>query len=192
MQRAFDVAAASVGLLVLAPVFAVLAVAVKIDSRGPVFYRATRVGRHGMPFCLLKYRTMLANADQLGPGITTARDNRITNVGGFLRRTKLDELPQLVNVIRGDMALVGPRPEDPRYVALYSPEQVAVLGQRPGITSPASLRFRDEALALSGEDWERVYVEQIMPEKLKIELEYMRSRTFLTDIQIIARTVFGR
>ncbi len=125
-----------------------------------------------------------------GPGITVAGDARITRVGAFLRKYKLDELPQLVNVVRGEMSLVGPRPEDPRYVALYTPQQRGVLKVRPGITSPASLAYYDESTLLTGENWERRYVEEIMPAKLAIELEYLRHSTLLSDLSLIIKTVF--
>jgi lipopolysaccharide/colanic/teichoic acid biosynthesis glycosyltransferase len=127
LKRGFDVVASGVGLVVLSPLFFVITIAVRLNSRGPVFYRARRVGRHGKEFLLYKFRSMITDADQIGPGITSAQDNRITSVGRFLRRTKLDELPQLINVVRGEMSLVGPRPEDPRYVELYTPEQREVL-----------------------------------------------------------------
>ena len=192
LTRVFDLVAAGAGLLVLSPLFAVLALVVKITSPGPVFYRAVRVGRHGENFRALKFRSMVAGADRVGPGITRAGDPRITPVGGFLRRTKLDELPQLINVVKGDMSLVGPRPEDPRYVALYSPQQRQVLAARPGITSPASLQFRNEAETLAGPGWEKLYVDEIMPRKLQIELEYLQRRTLLTDLGVIWRTVLSR
>lgn len=134
---------------------------------------------------------MVVGADKLGPGITTAQDPRVTPIGRFMRRTKLDELPQLVNVLKGEMSLVGPRPEDPRYVALYTPTQRQVLSVRPGITSPASLQFRNEAEALKGAGWEAVYINELMPAKLQIELDYLQRRTLLTDLRIILQTVLG-
>ncbi len=187
-KRAFDVFLSAVGLLPLSPVFLVIAIAIRLDSPGPVFYRATRVGRDGKLFKLYKFRTMVADADKIGPGITTAGDPRVTRVGRFLRRTKLDEFPQLINVLKGEMSLVGPRPEDPRYVALYTPEQREVLRVRPGITSPASLRFRYEEGLLEGKNWEEYYIEEILPTKLAIDLEYVHTYNLLHDLIILFRT----
>jgi lipopolysaccharide/colanic/teichoic acid biosynthesis glycosyltransferase len=192
LKRGFDVVASGAGLVVLSPLFFVIAIAVRLNSRGPVFYRARRVGRHGKEFLLYKFRSMITDADQIGPGITSAQDNRITSVGRFLRRTKLDELPQLINVLRGEMSLVGPRPEDPRYVELYTPEQREILRYRPGITSMASFRYRNEEQRLSGDDWERTYVDQVMPAKLAIDLEYARRANLFTDIWLILRTIISR
>jgi lipopolysaccharide/colanic/teichoic acid biosynthesis glycosyltransferase len=187
-MRVFEAIASGVGLALLLPAFAAIAAAIKFTSPGPVLHKAQRVGKDGVPFRLYKFRTMAAGADRAGPGITVAGDPRITPVGSFLRRTKLDELPQLINVLRGEMSLVGPRPEDPRYVALYTPEQRSVLQARPGITSPASLRYRDESALLAGDDWERVYVERIMPDKLRIEMDYLARRTLRSDLAILLET----
>jgi lipopolysaccharide/colanic/teichoic acid biosynthesis glycosyltransferase len=192
LKRGFDVVASGVGLIVLSPLFFVIAIAVRFNSKGLVFYRARRVGRYGNQFLLYKFRSMITDADQIGPGITSAQDNRITSVGRFLRRTKLDELPQLINVLRGEMSLVGPRPEDPRYVELYTPEQREILRYRPGITSMASFRYRNEEQRLSGDDWERTYVDQVMPAKLAIDLEYARRANLFTDIWLILRTIISR
>lgn len=188
-KRLFDISASLVGLLILAPVMAVAALAICLDSPGPALYRAVRVGQGGREFRLLKFRTMVSGADRKGPGITTAADPRVTRVGRVLRRAKLDELPQLVNVLLGDMSLVGPRPEDPRYVTLYSPEQRRVLAVRPGVTSPASIRYRNEAALLDGPDWEARYVSEIMPSKLAAELEYIEARSFWKDLAILLRTL---
>ena len=177
------------GLLVLAPLFLMVSVLIKLDSPGAVLYRSTRVGRDGRPFTLYKFRSMVAGAALCGPAITADQDTRVTRIGRMLRRTKIDELPQLVNVLLGDMSLVGPRPEDPRYVALYSPEQRAVLAARPGITSPASLRYRSEEGLLTGEDWEDLYVRRILPAKLAIDLDYLRRRTVWSDFGVILATV---
>ena len=188
-MRIIDVIASGLGLLILSPLLLVLALLVKLTSPGPAFYRAARVGKDWHPFRLYKFRTMVSGADRTGPGITTADDTRITHLGRFLRKTKLDELPQLINVLRGEMSLVGPRPEDPRYVAFYSPAQRQVLAARPGITSAASLAFRDEASILQGSDWHRTYVERILPQKLAIDLAYLQRRTILSDLVLIFRTV---
>lgn len=189
LKRLFDIAASGLGLILLSPLLLVLALAVKLGSSGPIFYRANRVGRYGKHFKLLKFRSMVINADQIGPAVTRAADPRITRVGRFLRRTKLDELPQLMNVLRGEMSLVGPRPEDPRYVALYTDEQRQVLNVRPGITSPASVAYRNEEAMLVGDDWEKHYVEQIMPVKLAVDLEYARNASLWRDVRVILGTL---
>lgn len=190
-RRMLDIAAATGGLVLLSPLLLLIAVLVKWDSPGPILFLGERVGRHGRPFHLFKFRTMVAGAARSGPGITAHGDPRVTRVGRFLRRTKLDELPQLLNVLKGDMSLVGPRPEDPRYVALYTAAQQRVLDVRPGMTSPASVRFRDEEDLLQGEDWERVYREEIMAAKLQIELDYLEHRSVWRDVAVIAETVLA-
>ncbi|MEX0599326.1 MAG: sugar transferase [Rhodothermales bacterium] len=187
-KRLFDVAAASVGLALLSPLFALIACGIKLHDGGPVFYRGIRIGRHGAPFKIIKFRTMVADADRSGPRITTSADPRVTALGHLLRQFKVDELPQLVNVIRGEMSLVGPRPEDPRYVAEYSPDERRILDVRPGMTSAASLEFRDEACLLSGPDWERTYRAEILPRKLQTDLHYAAHRTLRSDVALIART----
>jgi lipopolysaccharide/colanic/teichoic acid biosynthesis glycosyltransferase len=188
VKRLFDVLVSAAALLLLSPLFLGVAIAIKLSSPGPIFYRAVRVGRHGVPFKLYKFRSMVVNADKIGAGITTAHDPRITPVGRFLRRTKLDELPQLINVLRGEMSLVGPRPEDPRYVALYTEEQRRVLRARPGMTSLASVRYRNEQALLSGDDWETRYIQQIMPDKLAIDLQYIERATLLSDLGVLWQT----
>jgi len=187
MRRLLDLAASASGLVLLSPLFAVLAVAVKASSPGPVFHRGERIGRGGKPFTLYKFRSMCVGDG--GPAITRAGDPRVTAVGRFLRRTKLDELPQLINIVTGDMSLVGPRPEAPRYVEMYDDEQRRILSVRPGITSPASLEYRSEEEQLVGPDWERLYVGTIMPAKLRIDLEYLDRRTLASDLRVIARTI---
>ncbi|HKS22076.1 MAG TPA: sugar transferase [Thermoanaerobaculia bacterium] len=187
MRRLLDVAASVAGLIVLSPLLVAVAIAVKLSSRGPVLHRGERVGRGGALFTLYKFRSMRVGA--AGPAITAANDARVTAVGRFLRRTKLDELPQLINVLRGDMSLVGPRPEAPRYVALYDAEQRRILDARPGMTSPASLQYRDEEAQLVGEEWERHYIETIMPAKLRIDLDYLGRRTVVSDLRVIAGTI---
>ncbi|MBN1812155.1 MAG: sugar transferase [Anaerolineae bacterium] len=190
LKRAFDLAVTLAGLIVLAPFFVVVALLIKCDSRGPIFYLGDRIGQHGRPFKILKFRSMIVNADRQGPAITYGDDPRITRVGGFLRRTKLDELPQLWNVLRGEMSLVGPRPEAPCYVALYTPEQRQVLTVRPGITGPTQLIYRDEEEWLSPGTWELDYVNILMPQKLALDLEYVRQQSFTLDVQIVARTIW--
>lgn len=189
LKRLFDILASSSGLVVLSPVLVALGVIVKLSSPGPVFYRATRVGRGGRYFELLKFRSMVVNADKIGPAVTGASDPRIIPVGRFLRRTKLDELPQLINVLRGDMSVVGPRPEDPRYVALYTDEQRQVLNVRPGITGPASVAYRNEEALLTGADWEQHYINSVMPAKLTIDLKYACNPSLWRDLRIIGNTM---
>ena len=188
-MRLVDILAAAIGLVVLSPLWLLIAILIRIDSKGAVFYTATRVGRDGQLFRLYKFRSMVVDADKQGPGITTSGDRRVTRMGAFLRRTKLDELPQLWNVLKGDMSLVGPRPEDPRYVALYTAEQRAVLQVRPGITSAASLTYRHEEQMLRGSDWEATYCAEVMPTKIAIDLEYLARRTLFSDLRLIGQTV---
>ena len=188
-KRLFDAVAAGAGLALLSPVLLGIALAVRTHDGGPVLYRARRVGKDGQEFRLLKFRTMTPNADGTGPAVTRQGDVRVTRLGRFLRRTKLDELPQLLNVLQGDMSLVGPRPEDPRYVALYTPEQRQVLSVRPGITSAASLEYREEEALLVGPNWEKEYREKVMPDKIAIDLAYIRGRSFWSDLRLIARTI---
>lgn len=189
LKQTFDTTMAALGLLALLPLFVVVAVLIKLEDGGPVFYKAKRVGLNGKLFPLYKFRSMRVDADRMGPGITTSGDPRITRIGAWVRRTKVDELPQLLNVIAGDMSLVGPRPEDPRYVALYTPEQRQILQVRPGITSAASLAYRHEEQMLSGPNWQDTYINEVMPAKLAIDLEYLARRNLLTDLTLILRTI---
>lgn len=190
-KRIFDLLVSALGLIILSPIFALIALLIRLTSPGPVFYRARRVGQGGREFTLYKFRSMVADADRRGPGITAAGDPRVTSIGRVLRRTKLDELPQLWNVLRGDMSLVGPRPEDPRYVALYTPAQRRVLDVRPGITSLASIEYRNEEAVLHGPDWEQRYIHEVMPAKLAIDLRYVQRATLFTDLLIILRTLLA-
>ena len=191
IKRAFDIAFSATALLLLAPLLAVIALWVRRDSPGPVIYRQERVGRYGQLFRIYKFRTMRVGADAAGPQITVGADARITRAGQFLRRTKLDELPQFANVLCGDMSVVGPRPEVPRYVALYPTEVAAqVLSVRPGITDRAAIEFRDEAALLAeAADLERVYVERVMPVKQRYYLDYVAQRTLIGDLRILFDTV---
>ena len=190
-KRIFDVVLAALGLCVLMPLLAVIAVLIKRDSPGPVFFRQERVGRYGRLFRIHKFRTMVADAPLRGPPITVGDDPRITGVGAWLRRSRLDELPQLLDVLKGDMSLVGPRPEVPKYVELYPSElREAVLSLRPGITDPSSLEFLDEAQLLAGaRDPEREYREVILPAKLRASALYARRATLGTDLLLLLRTV---
>ncbi len=192
MKRLFDIVAASCGLLVLSPVFLLLAVWIKADSRGPVFYRQSRVGRGNRDFWLYKFRSMRVGADRAGLITVGGRDPRVTASGYYIRKYKLDELPQLINVLRGDMSIVGPRPEVRRYVDLYTPEQMHVLDVRPGITDLASIRYRNESELLArAEDPDRYYVEVVMQDKLRINLEYVANHSFVYDMRLIFKTFWA-
>jgi lipopolysaccharide/colanic/teichoic acid biosynthesis glycosyltransferase len=190
VKRVIDLVGAAFGLLVLSPVLLVVAVLIELEDRGPIFYKGVRVGRDGKPFRMVKFRTMVVNADRLG-GLSTADDDpRITRIGKRLRSLKLDELPQLFNVVRGNMSLVGPRPEVPQEVARYTEEERELLSVRPGITDWASVRFRDEGAILKGStDPHETYLRVIRPEKMRLGLEYVRDRSLETDMRILAATL---
>ncbi|MBB3282890.1 Sugar transferase involved in LPS biosynthesis (colanic, teichoic acid) [Mitsuaria sp. PDC51] len=190
-KRLFDIVCAGIGLLLLSPLLLAVAVWVKLDSPGPVMFRQERVGRFGATFRIHKFRTMRVDAPRLGPQITIGDDARITRSGRWLRASKVDELPQLWDVLRGAMSLVGPRPEVPRYVALYPAElRELVLSVRPGITDPASLSFRNESELLArAEDPEREYVEVVMPMKLRLAADYVRNASLGGDIRLILATL---
>lgn len=192
MKRLFDIFASGLGLICLSPLFSVLAVWIKCDSKGPVFYRQVRVGKDNRDFRIFKFRSMRPDSDK-GRLITVGgHDPRVTRSGYYIRKYKLDELPQLINVFIGDMSLVGPRPEVRKYVDMYSPEQMRVLDVRPGITSLASLRYRNENEVLAmAEDPDKAYVEQVMPDKLRIDLEYVEKASLWTDIRLILSTLKG-
>jgi lipopolysaccharide/colanic/teichoic acid biosynthesis glycosyltransferase len=188
--RAFDLFWSIAGLAVLSPLFLLVGALVKLADGGPVFYRQERIGRGGVPFRILKFRTMRTDADRVGTLITVGRDPRITPVGAFLRRWKIDELPQLVNVVRGEMGLVGPRPEVPRYVALYTPDQARVLRLRPGVTDVASIAYRYENDLLQGcPDPEAFYVQRILPDKIRINLEYAARASVWSNFKVILATL---
>ena len=179
-----------VGLLLLLPVFGIVGILIKLDSTGPVFFRQLRVGRHGKPFRIFKFRSMVVDADRLGGPSTAADDRRITRTGRWIRRFNLDELPQLINVLRGEMSIVGPRPEVPEYVALFNEEEKEILSVRPGITDWATLWIRDEGRLLAGsEDPERTYLEKIWPEKHRLALEYVRRQSLAVDFDIMVKTL---
>ena len=189
IKRGFDVMVATIALVSVAPLLALAALMVKLSSRGPVLYRGTRVGLNGQLFSMLKFRTMVVDAESLGGSATAADDPRITRLGKFLRRYKLDELPQFFNVLAGDMSLVGPRPEVQKYVNLYSPEEKAILTVRPGITDWASIWNSNEAAVLEGSrDPERAYEELIRPTKLALQLLYVRNHSFFVDLTILLHT----
>lgn len=176
-------------LILFSPLLLLVAVAIKASSRGPVIYRATRMGKNGGTFTLYKFRTMHVSEQDAGSPLTAHNDPRVTKLGRILRWTKIDELPQLLNVMKSDMAFVGPRPEDPRFRKLYEEKYPEVLQALPGITSPASVQFRHEERWLSGGDAEGEYVRSILPSKLEIESKYLENRTFWSDVKICLKTV---
>lgn len=186
-KRIFDVVVALGGLIILAPVFSAIAVLIKLDSPGSVFFKGRRIGRDGKLFHMVKFRSMVSDADKKGATITCGDDPRVTRVGRVLRKTKLDELPSLINVLKGEMSLVGPRPESPNWVERYTPKQREVLTVRPGITGLAQIKYRDEESLLSTATLETEYP-RIMEDKLSIDLEYVENRTFLQDISILLQT----
>ena len=189
MKRLFDITASGLGLLVLSPLFLILAVWIKLDSPGPVFYRQVRVGRGNKDFRLFKFRSMRVGSDKKGLITVGGHDPRVTRSGYYIRKYKLDELPQLINVFIGDMSLVGPRPEVRKYVDLYTPEQLHVLDVRPGITDMASIRYRNEnELLEQAADPEQYYRDVVMQDKLCINLEYIADHSFIKDLKIIFMT----
>jgi len=190
VKRIFDFICSTLGLIVLSPVLLAIAIKIKTGSDGPVFFRQIRVGENNEEFEILKFRTMVVDAEKLGRQITVGNDNRITKIGAFLRKYKLDELPQLINVFKGDMSLVGPRPEVPRYVKLYNETQRKVLEVKPGITDLASIRYRDENDLLGeAENPDDFYINTIMPDKLALNLEYINNNNIFVDIYIILKTI---
>lgn len=189
MKRLFDIIASGLGLLVLSPLFFILAIWIKLDSKGPVFYRQVRVGKDNKDFLIFKFRSMRVGSDKGSLVTIGGRDPRITRSGYIIRKLKLDELPQLINVFVGDMSLVGPRPEVRHYVNYWTPEQMHVLDVRPGITDPASIKFRNEnELMEQADDPEDYYINVIMQEKLKLYLDYVEHHSFLGDIGLIFKT----
>lgn len=189
-KRATDIVLSACALAVLWPLLLLIALAIWIDDPGPVFYRQVRVGRNGKTFRIFKFRSMVMDADKKGLAITVGRDSRITRVGAVLRKTKLDELAQLLNVFLGQMSFVGPRPEVPKYVELYTPYQRQVLLVRPGITDYASIAYRNENDLLAGApNPETMYIEQIMPDKIELNMKYLREISPLADIRLILKTI---
>ena len=189
MKRIFDIVASGIGLILLSPLFVILAIWIKCESIGPVFYKQVRVGRNNMDFQLFKFRSMRVGSDKKGLITVGGHDPRITRSGYYIRKYKLDEFPQLINVFKGDMSLVGPRPEVRKYVDMYTEEQMHVLDVRPGITDLASIRYRNENELLERvNDPDKYYVEVIMPDKLRINLEYVARHSFTFDIRLIFQT----
>jgi lipopolysaccharide/colanic/teichoic acid biosynthesis glycosyltransferase len=190
IKRLFDILFALFGLLILLPVFVFVISWIKLDSKGPTFFKQQRIGKGQQPFTILKFRTMVVDAELMGKQITVGHDPRITRSGQLLRKYKIDELPQLINVLLGQMSFVGPRPEVPYYVGYYNEQQKAVLSIRPGITDWASIKYRDEnSLLSSAEQPEKLYIEKIMPDKLDINLQYLQNASLRKDMQIIMQTL---
>lgn len=192
MKRIFDIISAVLALIISLPLLVLTGLSKKIEDGGPFFYQQVRLGLDRKHFLLYKFRSMVMGADRKGPLVTSDGDVRITRIGGFLRRSKLDELPQLINVVKGDMSIVGPRPEAPRYIEHYLPEWERVFSVRPGITDLATLQFRDEQRVLAyAKDKEKAYIEIVMPMKMKLALYYVNNRSFWLDLKIIALTFWG-
>ncbi len=191
MKRLFDIFLAFIGLFLLFPLLAVVAILVKLDSRGPAFFQQERVGRNFRPFRILKFRSMAADAENNGPQITVSGDKRVTTMGKVLRKYKIDELPQLINILRGEMSFVGPRPEVRKYIELYKQDYEKLLEMRPGITDPASIKYSKEENVLSlSKNWEEDYIEKILPEKIRISLQYVDKHNILIDTRLIFKTIF--
>jgi lipopolysaccharide/colanic/teichoic acid biosynthesis glycosyltransferase len=189
-KRVFDLVSSLVMLVVLLPLFLVITIWILLDSRGGIFYKQIRVGKDGKEFTLLKFRSMTVGADKQGL-ITIGNDNRVTRSGRFIRKTKIDEFPQLINIIKGDMSVVGPRPEVPKYVSLYTEEQKKVLSIRPGLTDLASLKYFDEQKLLGeSDDPEKTYRNEIMPKKLDLNLQYLAQQSLFLDFKLIFSTIF--
>jgi lipopolysaccharide/colanic/teichoic acid biosynthesis glycosyltransferase len=189
MKRALDIVCSALGLLLLLPAFALVALLIKLDSGGPVLFVQKRVGKDFMPFDLYKFRSMTVDAPRTGPAITAGRDVRVTRVGKAIRKSKIDELPQLINVLKGDMSLVGPRPEVPRYVELFRDDYREVLSVRPGITDYASIRFRDEEAVLATyPEPEQGYIREVLPQKIRLAKLYINERSLWLDLKLLVRT----
>ncbi|MCU9810322.1 sugar transferase [Paraclostridium sp. AKS81] len=189
-KRIFDIGASFFGLVILSPILLLIAIFIKIDSKGPVFFKQQRVGKNKKVFEIYKFRTMVTDAEKIGKQITIGNDSRITNVGKFIRKCKLDELPQLLNVLRGEMSLVGPRPEVPRYVDLYDEYQEQILLVKPGITDYASIEFRNENEILGGSiNPEKTYISEVMPVKIDLNLKYIKKISLIEDIHLILKTI---
>ena len=192
LKRCFDVVVSAIMLLILAPVFLVLAIAIKLDSPGPVFYRQVRVTQYGKEFRIFKFRSMVSDADKRGSLVTVSGDSRITRVGHFIRNCRLDELCQLIDIFRGTMTFVGTRPEVPKYVAAYTPEMMATLLLPAGVTSQASILYKDEAELLdAAEDVDAVYIRDVLPGKMKYNLDALKNFSFFSDIATMFQTVFA-
>jgi len=191
MKRTFDIVVAALGLIVLSPLLLFVALLIKLDSHGPILFKQERIGKEFRPFLIYKFRTMVENASKTGGAITYGNDSRITRAGRLLRKIKLDELPQLINVLKGDMSFVGPRPEVRQYVELFRGEYMEILTIRPGITDLASLKYRDEASLLGkAANPEEEYVSHVLPDKIRLAKDYLRHSSFLFDLGVIGKTLF--
>src|SRR3990172_3762726 len=189
IKRSFDIAVSAIGLALCSPLFLVVAALIKWDSKGPVFFRQERMGKNFRPFYIYKFRSMVRDAPEKGAMISVTNDSRITRVGNVLRKTKIDELPQLINVLKGEMSLVGPRPEVPKYVQLFRIDYEEILRVPPGLTDLASLKYRDEAAILAqSENPEEAYLKRVLPDKIKLAKECIRRSSFLFDLSLILRT----
>jgi lipopolysaccharide/colanic/teichoic acid biosynthesis glycosyltransferase len=190
MKRSFDLIAAGTGLLLLAPVFVLIAAMIKLTSRGPVFYRGVRIGLKGRPFCIFKFRSMIPDAELKGSTATARNDPRITRIGRWLRKWKLDELPQLLNVMRGEMSIVGPRPEVEEHVACYNAYERIILSVKPGITDEASIHFRNLGDLLDSDDPNTLFIQKYRDEKNRLRVRYVQTQTFLGDLRLVFRSIF--
>ena len=193
LKRSFDILISLIALTLLAPLFFICAIVIKLTSQGPVLYKGKRVGKGGDIFLIHKFRSMVVNADQIGTDLTPRGDPRVTKIGSFLRKTKMDELPQIIDVLKGNMSLVGPRPESPLYAKYYNESQKQVLDVRPGIVGVTQLKYhRYEELVLKDkEDPDAYYVQELMPKKLEMDLDYIENRSFLLDIKILLKTLLA-
>lgn len=190
LKRLFDIIFSLIGLIASAPLFLIISALIKLESRGPIFYRGIRIGRFGKHFKMFKFRTMVVNADKIGGACTADDDFRLTKIGRFIRKYKIDELPQFINALKGEMSFVGPRPEVPFYVNMFSEKEKAILSVKPGITDWASLWNPDEGAILAWSvDPEKTYMEKIRPEKLRLQLKYVRERSFWVDLKILIQTL---
>ncbi len=188
-KRIFDVISSLIGLVILFPMLILVGIMIKIESTGPIFYRGTRIGLHGKPFRIYKFRSMLVNAERIGSTATAHNDPRVTKIGAFIRKYKIDELPQLVNVLKGEMSLVGPRPEVEEHTAVYNDEEKIILTVVPGITDYSSIRFRNLNELLGNENANQVFIEKYRDEKNKLRIEYVKKRSFVEDLKIILKTI---
>lgn len=192
LKRLFDIIVSSLGIIILSPFLLLTALIIKLDSKGPVFFKQIRVGKDEKQFKIYKFRTMVFDAEKQGLQITVGADPRITKTGRFLRKYKLDEFPQLFNVFIGNMSFVGPRPEVPKYTALYDNKQKSILKLRPGITEEASIKYKDESEILAKSSCpEKTYIEEIMPKKIELNLNYMKNISLLYDISLMLKTIFS-
>jgi len=190
VKRIFDLTFSLLGLIICSPIFIMVPIFIKLDSKGPVFFRQERVGKNFKSFKIYKFRTMRYDPEEKGPMVTVGGDRRVTEVGKFLRQYKVDELPQLFNVLKGEMSFVGPRPEVKEYVQLYKKDYKKLLRIRPGITDPASIKYSDEERVLSSsENWEEEYKKRILPEKIDLSLQYVEQHNIMTDLKIILKTL---